>query len=108
MKYLSGDLSQLPVLPEPMALTLGNFDGVHCGHQFLIKNLLQQAEKRSLKSGILCFSPHPAVILGDENFEPLMLLEDKKNAIANLGIEHLVVQYFTEGFFYVSYEYFLR
>ncbi|MDO8413766.1 MAG: bifunctional riboflavin kinase/FAD synthetase, partial [Gallionellaceae bacterium] len=44
---------------QPVALTIGNFDGVHLGHQALLKELRTAAQARSLPSAVLVFEPHP-------------------------------------------------
>ena len=43
----------------PCALTIGNFDGVHRGHQAMMQRLRQEARQRGLPVGVLTFEPHP-------------------------------------------------
>ena len=42
-------------------LTVGNFDGIHRGHQYVIKEVLKVADENKLKSAILSFNPHPTI-----------------------------------------------
>ena len=48
-------------------LTIGTFDGVHIGHQEIIKSLVELAQKRNLQSTILTFFPHPRMVLQKES-----------------------------------------
>jgi riboflavin kinase/FMN adenylyltransferase len=43
----------------PCALTIGNFDGVHRGHQALLKKLVQTAKEKNIQSCVMTFEPHP-------------------------------------------------
>ena len=43
----------------PVALTIGNFDGIHRGHQAMLERLVVEARKRALVSCVLTFEPHP-------------------------------------------------
>ena len=102
MDVIKGDLSQLEPLSQGMVLTLGNFDGVHRGHQYLISQVVEKAKSRQLKSGVLCFEPHPQKLLEGDRFTNLMTLETKIQVLAPLGLDYLVVQNFTEEFSQVS------
>ncbi len=43
----------------PIGLTIGNFDGVHIGHQALIEKLIAEYKKRKLSPAVMTFEPHP-------------------------------------------------
>lgn len=83
----------------PCALTIGNFDGVHRGHQALLAELRRHAHARGLASCILTFEPHPR-----EFFTPLQAppriynLRDKLDAFQKIGIDHVVIAHFNEHF----------
>ena len=51
---------------SPSILTLGTFDGVHKGHQKILKKLNSEAKKNKLKSVVLTFFPHPRNVLNKE------------------------------------------
>jgi hypothetical protein len=58
-------LSRLPARADaPIALTIGNFDGVHRGHQAMLSRLLEAAEDLRLPSAVLTFDPHPREFFG--------------------------------------------
>ena len=46
---------------EPICITIGNFDGIHLGHKFIITKLIEESIKLNLKSAVLSFSPHPRI-----------------------------------------------
>jgi len=51
----------------PIGLTIGNFDGVHIGHQALIKKLIAESKKRNLTPSVITFEPHPKEFFIPEN-----------------------------------------
>jgi len=96
-------------LTSPIACGLGNFDGVHLGHQKLIKELLKQSKIRGLESAILTFEPHPTKILQPEKTDPLiMTLKQKENVIKSFGIDNLIFAPFTRDFSKINYKDFIK
>ncbi len=53
-------LDELPATPTPAVATIGNFDGVHRGHRWVIDNVLARARAAGLRSLVITFDPHPA------------------------------------------------
>lgn len=81
------------------ALTIGTFDGVHIGHQQIIKRLVKQAKKKDLLSVVLTFFPHPRMILQKESDIRLIdTLNEKQKLLEDLGIDVLVVHPFSKIF----------
>ena len=77
-------------------LTIGSFDGVHLGHQQLIRDLNNQAHLAGAKSVVLTFYPHPAVILrGRSDAFYLTTEQEKAEYLFQLGIDILVTHPFT-------------
>src|SRR5262249_26114252 len=77
---------------SPMALTVGVFDGIHQGHQHLIKQTLQAAATVGGKAGMVTFWPHPLEVLHPEKpVRYLTMLEEKLDVLAKLGTLDLVV-----------------
>ena len=80
----------------PSAVTIGNFDGVHLGHLALIERTLSRAE---LLPTVLTFQPHPVRILAPEIAPPLIsTLSDKRQLLANAGIQQILEQPFDRAF----------
>ena len=88
-------------LPQPAAgrrcnLTIGNFDGVHLGHQALIGALIEDARAHGRQSGVLTFHPHPAAVLRpDAQRLYLTTVEERIALFQPLGIDFAVVYPFT-------------
>ncbi|QTC42451.1 bifunctional riboflavin kinase/FAD synthetase [Bacillus sp. V3] len=84
----------------PMVLALGYFDGIHKGHQRVIKTAVQSAGDQHLHSAVMTFDPHPSVVLGHKHkhIHFITPLEDKKEIISNLGVDYLFVVRFTSEF----------
>lgn len=81
-------------------VTIGTFDGVHLGHQQIIKELVEKAKKNGGESVILTFFPHPRMILNPENHELKMIntMAEKANILHQLGVDHLIITPFTRDF----------
>lgn len=98
MQIISLDIQALPTLP-PIALTIGNYDGVHLGHQALLSALVHDAATLSLASAVMVFEPQPREFFSPKNPPPrLSSLAEKATQIANLGIDYLLVANFNEAF----------
>jgi riboflavin kinase/FMN adenylyltransferase len=91
------DLSNLE-LSRPTALTIGNFDGIHRGHQALLRALQQFAAQQDMNSAILTFEPHPLAVLHPD--QPLHLLTtplERLHLAAPLGIDLGIIYPFTRA-----------
>lgn len=97
MKILRG----LPPASErvPVAMTIGNFDGVHRGHQALLAQVVAAARARGIAPAVMTFEPHPR-----EFFQPAQAparianLRDTIDALASAGIERVFIQRFNRRF----------
>ncbi len=84
---------------EPLALSLGMFDGVHLGHKCIIDQLLKVGEQKNLKTGILTFWPHPRLVFNpQENLKLLNTLSEKTELLEHYGIETLFLKEFDDEF----------
>lgn len=72
-------------------VTIGNFDGVHKGHQVLIKEAVQFANKRNLKSVVFTFDNHPANYFEKRHVKNIITNNEKINRIKSLGVDILVI-----------------
>lgn len=89
-KTLNGD-------PRPCVATIGFFDGVHRGHQFLIANVMEEARKADLKSLVITFDRHPRQVLS-QNYQPRLLttLDRKLQMLSLTGVDNVAVLHFTK------------
>lgn len=85
---------------ENAVVTIGTFDGVHFGHQKILKRLCELAKSTGGESVILTFFPHPRLIIDPENQQLKMIntVEEKAKILANLGVDHLIITPFTRDF----------
>ena len=82
----------------PVALTIGNFDGVHRGHQAMLSRLIEAAEDLALPSAVLTFDPHPREFFAPGSAPPrLSSLRGKLEAFAELGVARTIVARFDAG-----------
>ena len=80
-------------------ITIGNFDGVHIGHQALFHEIIKKADSLHGTSMALTFEPHPLRVLQQNNYFPLITLyEQKIELIAASGIDVLICIPFTIQF----------
>jgi len=81
-------------------VTIGTFDGVHHGHQKIIKRLCETAKATGGESVILTFFPHPRLIIDPENQELKMIntVREKAEILEKLGVDHLIITPFTRDF----------
>jgi riboflavin kinase/FMN adenylyltransferase len=81
---------------EPVAVTIGNFDGVHTGHQQLLCEVVRAAAEKSLQPAVLTFDPHPASIVAPQRASRLLTTQAERCSIlARHGIEYVLALPFT-------------
>jgi riboflavin kinase/FMN adenylyltransferase len=88
MKLFNG-LDEIVNIKEAV-IALGNFDGVHKGHQELITRTVKSADAANLKSAVFTFSNHPRNVLSKENIVKSILYSDEKaEIIERLGVDYM-------------------
>src|SRR5688500_8726115 len=93
----------------PVALTIGNFDGVHRGHQAMLAELTRAAGHLWLPSCVLTFEPHPREFFApDQAPTRLTSLREKLERIAACGVDRVHVCRFNYGFAQISAEDFIE
>ena len=95
-------------LPQPVALTIGNFDGVHRGHQAILQTLLAQAARDNLAPVLLSFFPHPKALVAGEPPSLLTPLRDRAHWLAEAGLPHWLLLSFTHALMRKAPEDFVR
>lgn len=74
------------------ALTIGVYDGVHLGHQSVVRATQRAARRLGLRSAVVTFDPHPAYVLRPESAPPLLTdLDQKLDLLAGMGLDTVVV-----------------
>lgn len=72
--------------PKRTVITIGTFDGVHLGHQKIIKKLVESAQKEDLLSTVFTFFPHPRTIVQrDDSLKLIHTLIEKKTSLSIVG-----------------------
>jgi riboflavin kinase / FMN adenylyltransferase len=92
-------LQDLPVFKNAV-LTIGTYDGVHFGHQQIIRRINTIAEEIGGESIVLTFDPHPRLILhpNDETLKLISTIDEKEELLAPFGLHHLVIAAFSTAF----------
>ena len=84
-------------------ITIGTFDGIHIGHQEIIKSLVKQSISKNALSLILTFFPHPRMVLNkDFSIKLIDTLKEKEKMFEKLGLNTLIIQPFTKNFANIS------
>ena len=93
-------LSEMMTITQPLHLALGVFDGVHIGHQTVIRSVVAAAKADGGVAGVLTFDPHPIQVLAPQVAPKRILasLNHKKELLETLGVDVMVVIPFTEEF----------
>ena len=90
-------------------LTIGNFDGVHLGHQSVLRRLTEQAKRLGVASCVMVFEPQPRELFtGDQAPPRLTRLREKYQQLARLGIDRLLCVRFNADFAAQSPDHFIR
>ena len=84
--------------PQELVLTIGNFDGVHLGHQALIRQVVREARETGLRSDLLTFHPHPQSVLRADPPPMLTTLPLRLRLFEQLGLDAAHIVPFTREF----------
>jgi riboflavin kinase/FMN adenylyltransferase len=108
LKIIDGLENVRQKLPYPV-LTLGNFDGVHLGHQAIFRMLKERARKKKGTSIVFTFVPHPLRVIAPERAPKLLTTyKDKINLIKESGIDLIICANFTKEFANIKAEDFIK
>ena len=79
-------------------VTVGTFDGVHIGHQAIIREVVRRAQVRGGRSVVITFDPHPRTVIGKGDFRLLTTIGERLERIDKLGVDAALVLEFTYAF----------
>lgn len=91
-------------------VTIGTFDGVHIGHQQIIRNLRKLAAETHGETVLLTFFPHPRMVLqpDDNDLKLITTMVEREELLRSFGIDHLIIQPFDKQFSRISATEFVR
>ena len=93
------DLKTLPLFQNAV-ITIGSFDGVHLGHQQIIRQIQALAQEVNGETVVITFDPHPRLVLNpnDDSMKLVNTLPEKLTLLEAAGIDHVVVVHFDKKF----------
>lgn len=101
IKKLKHPYSKEDIHDEAVILILGFFDGVHKGHQAVIRRAAQIGQEKNLKTALMTFNRHPSIVyrsFAAENYNYLTLNEEKMQKVKDLGVDYYYEIEFTSDF----------
>jgi riboflavin kinase/FMN adenylyltransferase len=101
--------AEVPASFGPAAVTIGNFDGVHCGHREIMRRIVALSRERNLIPTVLTFDPHPARILAPDRAPKLITtVAQRIRRLEQAGIEAALLLPFSPAIAALSPEYFAK
>ena len=97
MEVIDG-FEKLSSFSQHSIIAIGNFDGIHLGHQKILQFLAKKAKKHSLFPLVLTFSPHPEKILGEKRIKMIQTLDQRVKEMKKFGIKAVLIVPFDEKF----------
>ena len=88
------DIKKL-TLNDPITATIGAFDGLHIGHQKIIRNIVDLSIKNNTKSALITFNPLPKIYFAKKNFQ-LLSIHKKINILSTFNLDYLVILRFND------------
>jgi riboflavin kinase/FMN adenylyltransferase len=86
-------------LPRGCIATIGNFDGMHVGHQAIIRGVVDRARETGRPSAVITFHPHPLSIVAPDRIpKQILTLAQKEELLGDLGVDALLIVPFTPDF----------
>ena len=94
---------------DPVAITIGTFDGVHIGHRKILERVIQHAKDAGLQSAVLTFFPHPRMVLQkDADIQLLNTIDEKIQILEHMGLDSFIIHPFSKDFSRLSATDFVR
>jgi riboflavin kinase/FMN adenylyltransferase len=102
-------LAQIPAGFGPSVAAIGNFDGVHLGHQQILASVVAEARERNARSVALTFDPHPEQVLRPRHSPQLLTpMEERLRLLARTGVDAVVVLEFNQALAHIAPHDFVR
>ncbi len=95
-------------ITKQLCLTIGNFDGVHFGHQQIISQLNETAKKNNLATGLITFLPHPALFFKKQQNFLLQTFKQKITTLQQFNLDYIIVLKFNKHLANLSYDNFIK
>jgi riboflavin kinase/FMN adenylyltransferase len=97
MRIVQG-LDFRPLFSGPTAVAAGNFDGLHLGHQKILRSLVERAAGDGLRSVVLTFSPHPEKVLGRSQIAMIQTIDQRLAGLRSAGVQAVLLAPFNRTF----------
>jgi riboflavin kinase / FMN adenylyltransferase len=103
-------IENIPADLRCAVVTIGNFDGIHLGHQLIIRRLVEEARREECPAVVISFDPHPKMVLHPERrpFYLITSLDEKIDLLAGLGVDAFIVIPFSLEYARTTAEEFVR
>ena len=102
-------LAEIPAEFGPCAITIGNFDGVHLGHQEILRQVVEIARSEGWRSAAVTFHPHPTKVVAPERAPRLLTTpEQRARLIEQRGVDEVLILPFDSSISHLSPEDFVR
>ena len=109
MPFVYRSLEEIPARFGPSVAAIGNFDGVHLGHQQIVASVVAEARERNARAVVLTFDPHPEHVLRPGKAPRLLTpMEERVRLLARTGLDAVVVLPFNEVLAHLSPHDFVR
>ena len=94
-------------IKTPITASIGGFDGVHLGHQKIIKNIIDESSKKNTKSAIITFNPLPKIFFAKKNFE-ILSVHKKIHILEKFNLDYLIILRFNKELISMSSKEFIE
>ena len=103
-------IENIPTNLRCAVVTIGNFDGIHLGHQLIIRRLVEEARRENCPAIVISFDPHPKMVLHPERrpFYLITSLEEKIRLLAGLDVDTFILIPFSLEYARTTAEEFVR
>ena len=98
-QLIAGSFAYSQRIAKPCVLTIGNFDGVHIGHQQLLSRTIESAKEQGILSCVFTFEPPPRTLLAPQLKTPrIMSWQEKVEKLLDFGVDCVIIEEFSVAF----------